>query len=303
LWLFRVGFGPVNFIVIRGSKVAICSNYHTHSEFCDGDGSLEEYALSSFHKNMKYLGFSSHAPLPFQTTWTMKKELFPSYKETVSQLKEQYAERMEIFLGLEVDYIPHTISPISPEIQRMDLDYTIGSIHVLGQLPNGRYWTVDGPFAEFEEGLKHSFGGNIRKALVQYFTNLNVMVQDYSPDIIGHVDLIKRHNRGNQFFSETEEWYKALVMTSLDIIQQSNCILEVNTGGIIRKTSCSLYPSEWILHECLKRNIPITVNSDSHTPEDVNGYFHEISSILKDIGFTSIMIFTQRGWIKHSIMP
>jgi histidinol phosphatase-like PHP family hydrolase len=39
----------------------------------------------------------------------MKKDVFPLYKAKVSQLKEKYADPIEIFLGREVDYIHHFI--------------------------------------------------------------------------------------------------------------------------------------------------------------------------------------------------
>ena len=32
-----------------------------------------------------------------------------------------------------------------------------------------------------------------------------------------------------------------------DVVAASQCILEINTGGIVRGTSGALYPSQWIL--------------------------------------------------------
>lgn len=275
----------------------IASNYHTHSEFCDGVGRLEDYVVSALHQGMTSLGFSSHAPLPFETEWAMRTEAFPVYVAQISQLKRRYAGRLNVFMGLEIDYIPGLFSPTAPEIRRMGLDYTIGSVHFLGQLPDHSGWTVDCAFTRFEEGLQFSFGGDIKQAVERYYTYMKAMVTSSPPDIIAHVDLIKHHNHANRFFSEEDGWYHTLVTTTLDVIARSGCILEVNTGAVLNHTPAMLYPSEWILHECLARNIPVTVSSDAHTPGKIAGYFEEIQRQLQEIGFRSIRILTSGGWV------
>jgi histidinol-phosphatase (PHP family) len=68
-------------------------------------------------------------------------------------------------------------------------------------------------------------------------------------------------------------------------VAASPCILEVNTGGIVRGTSGALYPSEWILRECLKREVPVMINSDAHRPGQLDGFYGEAAVLLKKIGF------------------
>ncbi|GAG66661.1 unnamed protein product, partial [marine sediment metagenome] len=240
----------------------------------------------------------------FETDWTMKKKDLTEYLEVVRNLKKKYRGKIEIFLGLEVDYIPGIISPVSPEIQEISLDFTIGSVHFLGQLDNGYAWTVDSPLYEFEQGIGASFGGDIKKAVECYYRHMNRMVEEHPPDIIGHFDIIKMNNKYRRFFSEGEKWYRDIVYNSLSVVARSKCVLEINTGGVVRNSSGSLYPSEWILEECLKQNIPITVNSDTHNPSEVDGYFKETFALLKKIGFTSQAQLTHsdRGpqWTKNS---
>lgn len=268
------------------------SNYHIHSKFCDGEGELEEYVKTAIEKNLKFLGFSSHASLPFPCDWTMKKENLIAYKNEVRRLKEKYKDKIEIFVGLEIDYIPEIISPNS----FTGLDYTIGSVHFLGKLKNGERWTVDLSVSLLETGIRGNFDGDIKLAVGTYFKFLNDMVQNSPPNIIGHFDLLKKFNKNNRFFSEDDKWYKELVINSLNIIAKSKCILEVNTGGITRDIIKSVYPSEWILKECLKLNIPITISSDAHKPKHIDGYFEETFEILKKIGYKKYMRLTNAGW-------
>ena len=55
----------------------ILSNYHSHSTFCDGRSSMEEFVKFAIAKGVKRYGFSSHAPIPFETPWTMVADDFP----------------------------------------------------------------------------------------------------------------------------------------------------------------------------------------------------------------------------------
>ena len=47
------------------------ANFHTHSNYCDGKGLLDEYVAQAISLGMLSLGFSSHAPLPFESSWCM----------------------------------------------------------------------------------------------------------------------------------------------------------------------------------------------------------------------------------------
>jgi histidinol-phosphatase (PHP family) len=264
------------------------ANYHCHSRLDDGVGELAEYAAAALAKGFVTLGYSGHAPVPFEADWTMPAALLPEYLATVRSLKTQYAGRLEILLGLEVDFVPGLLSVRSPEIRELGLDFTLGSVHFLGCLPDGRWWTADGPLEELQRGLAENFSGDMRAVVERFYTLTVQMVEENPPDMIGHFDVVKKNNRGGRFFSEDAPWYRAAVAEALDAVARSGSILEVNTGGVVRGTSGVLYPSEWILREALKRDVPVTVNSDAHRPEQIDGYFRESFALLKEIGYRHI---------------
>jgi histidinol-phosphatase (PHP family) len=264
------------------------SNYHCHSRLDDGLGELEEYAAAAFAKGFATLGFSGHAPVPFDAGWTMPAELLPEYIATVQRLKREYAGRLEILLGLEVDFIPGLLSTRSAHIRELGLDFTLGSVHFLGRLHDGTWWTADGALAELEQGLEDCFGGDVRAAVERFYALTVQMVTESPPDMIGHFDVVKKNNRDGRFFSESAPWYQAAACRALDAIARAGCILEINTGGVVRGTSGALYPSEWILREALSREIPVTVNADAHRPADIDGYFQESFALLKEVGYRRI---------------
>ncbi len=179
------------------------SNYHTHSNYCDGKGDLNAYVEQAKALHMISLGFSSHAPLNFPCNWCMKHESLNDYLSAIDQLKESTRE-VQLYKGLEVDFVPGSISPNQFSHQ---LDYTIGSIHYVDKLPTGVHWEIDGSHVGFLEGLEKIFHGDCRAAFTRYFELTREMIRTGCPTIIRHMDKAKIQNIGGKFFSEQDSWY------------------------------------------------------------------------------------------------
>jgi histidinol-phosphatase (PHP family) len=274
---------------------SIAANYHCHSRFDDGHGELEDYVRAALRKGLGTLGFAGHAPLPFSCDWTISPAALPEYLQTARRLQSAFRDQIELLVGLEVDFIPEIISPAAARIRALNLDFTVGSVHFMGRLADGRLWTADSPPEELERGVAETFGGDVRAAVEEYYRLMTAMVSTAPPDIIGHFDLIKKNNRGAEYFSEEEPWYRAAVLRTLEAVAASPSILEINTGGIVRGTSGALYPSEWILSECLNREIPVMINSDAHRPEQLDGYYGEATAILEGVGFRELTQIGREG--------
>jgi histidinol-phosphatase (PHP family) len=193
-----------------------------------------------------------------------------------------------VYTGLEVDFIPGKISPFDFKDR---LDYTIGSVHFVDNA-----WEIDNTYDVFIEGLKNYFGGSIRQAVARYYELTREMVKTTPPNIVGHIDKIKMHNRGDRFYMEDEPWYREQVDLTLDAVAEAGCIVEVNTRGLYQNKVDSTYPSQWILHEILRKNIPITLSSDAHHPDDLVNRFPETARELINIGFKKIRILLDGKW-------
>jgi histidinol-phosphatase (PHP family) len=271
------------------------ANYHTHTPWCDGQGTLEEFIRVARHGGLRSLGFSPHGILPFRNDWVLHDADVPEYKAEFLRLKEKYCAELDLFWGVEADYIPLLCDPLSQKKQ-YQFDYVIGSIHYLEALPDGSYWVIDGSLKQFENGLAVIFHGNIRKAVTRYYAVLREMVLRYPPDIIGHLDLIKMHNFTLHYFSEEEDWYREEIEETLRVIAASPCVVEVNTGGLTRQRAPDYYPSPWIIGKCVELGIPLTINSDAHKPEQLTGYFSEALSYLEKFQCRKLMTLTAGGW-------
>ena len=277
-------------------------NLHTHSKFCDGSGEPEEYVMTALEKGFHSLGFSSHAPVPFKNNFAIKDDAeLQKYCHTIRELQLRYRDRISILLALELDYIDGISGDFQEFKEICQLDYTIGSVHLVKNVDEDNLWFIDGAKVEsYDGGLKNVFGGDIRKAVSAYYRQVNQMVLTQKPDIIGHLDKIKMHNQ-NRYFREDEPWYRKLVMNLLDIIKQSGTIVEGNTRGIYKQRCEDLYPGKWVLKEILKRDIPVTISADAHRPEEIDGYYAETLVILRDIGFNNLVYFNEGRWKEQAI--
>jgi histidinol-phosphatase (PHP family) len=264
------------------------TNYHTHTNYCDGKGSFEEF----LNKNeVKSIGFSSHAPLPFSSPWAMKRELLPIYLKELQDLRNKETST-EIYSGLEVDYIPNKISPSDFD----QLDFTIGSIHFVDALPDGSPWEVDGNHALFLKGLETIFSSKPKEVWRRYFELTRKMLAESPPTILGHMDKMKIQNIDNKFFKEEDSWYQDEIKQTIKSIKNSGVIVEVNTRGIYQKKSTTTYPSPWILELLLSSNIPITLNSDAHHPSQLISEFESTALLLHQLGFKKLNILTKGKW-------
>ena len=244
---------------------------------------------------MNAIGFSGHAPVPFENNYAIKNSsVLREYVTEIHRIREKYHGEIDIHLGLEADYIPQVSLDFRHFVNDFNLDYIIGSVHLVKN-SDGMLWFIDGPDQEiWKRGLEYSFGNDIRKAVGAYYMQIMDMVETQKPDIIGHLDKIKMHNRG-EYFSEEEKWYRNLVSETLEIVKENSCIVEVNTRGIYKKRLDSLFPGEKILREIHDMKIPITISSDAHKPHEISLEIAETSKILTEIGFDEAC-FYDSGW-------
>ena len=271
-------------------------NLHTHTLFCDGKAEPEDYVLKALELGFHTLGFSGHAPVPFENHFAIKENELPDYLKTIKALKEKYKNQIDILLALEIDFIPQITKDFIEYINQGNLDYTIGGVHLIQNKEKEGLWFIDGPLKEkYDEGLLKVFDGNVRIGVEAYYYQVLEMVSTQKPDIIAHLDKIKMHNK-DRYFSEEEGWYKDLVWKTLKFIaKETNCIIEVNTRGLYKKRSETTFPGPALLEQINHLNIPITLSSDAHHPDELDGNYPETITLLKDIGFSELIYFSQKG--------
>ena len=259
-------------------------NLHTHTNFSDGSSYPEEYVREAIAQGFDTLGFSDHAPVPFPSTFAIRDDKLDEYVNTILDLKKRYSSP-QILLALEVDYIPGITKPFEEYRRSGQFDYLIGSVHLVKLDNSDILWFICGrDISVYDNGLREIFHGDIRKAITSYFHQTNEMILTQKPDIIGHLDQIRMYNR-DRYFNEDDLWYVNLVDETLEVIRYSGCLVEVNTRGMYKNRSDSLFPGPAILKKINQLNIPIILSSDAHKPDELSLGFDQARDLLQAIGF------------------
>lgn len=285
------------------------TNYHTHCEFCDGKATAAVMARTARDRGFSILGFSSHAPLPFDTKWNLRLARLPEYVDAIRRLGREHAPKMQVLVGLEIDYIGGLCGPSDGRFDDAGLDFTIGSTHYVtpgtttdpasltpGPTGNPAFgFTVDESEARFSRDLAHFYGDDIYRLVDDYFAAVAASVRAGGFDILGHMDLIRKNNRGESRFSECSDRYRAAAMMVVDALAGTDIIVEINTGGMARGKTDSPYPSLWVLKELRARSVAVCVNADAHAPEHLMANRDAGLSLAAEAGYDELTAIGPNG--------
>lgn len=265
---------------------------HIHSTFCDGRDTPEAMAAAAYAAGVRYFGFSSHShtPIPADCGFVLPSDL-TAYKDTVYRLRKEYAGRMEILLGIELD----SCSDVEP----WGFDYWIGSVHYL-KGKYGGYYAVDWDKAQFAACRDTCFGGDALAMVESYFDAVAQMAAR-KPSILGHIDLIRKFNRGNHMFDEAAPRYTRAALQALHVADPQVTLLEINTGAISRGLQDTPYPALFLLREWRKMGGRVILTSDAHGVDTITAGYAQAAETAKAAGFTCAVLLTMAGNVDYPL--
>ena len=275
------------------------TNYHSHTSFCDGRAPMEDFVKEAIRQGFTSYGISSHAPLPFPTHWTMKKEDVESYLEEFRSLKNEYQGRIELYIGLEIDYLDEYSNPSIEYFRNLPLDYRIGSVHLLKD-DKGEIVDVDCSKEVFKERLDTHFHSDVKATVLAYFSKLMSMAELGGFDIVGHADKIAYNASFCQPNVSEQSWYKYAQRDLFAFISEKGYMMEVNTKAYHKLGV--FYPDTTSFSLIKEMHIPVLVNSDSHYPELVNDGRIEALQALKTAGINVVMELIAGKWQENLIL-
>jgi len=277
----------------------IFPNYHTHTHYCDGKGSPEEYVKEAILLKMPALGFSGHAPVPFSSWWNMEQVDFEKYLQETKALKEKYKNEIDVFIGVEADFLPGLVTPKT--FEHLNLDYIIGSLHFLYPEKAEAPWDFIISAGKFKKGLESYFDNDINSFLKYYYTKMNEMIELGGFDFIAHIDQANKYNKNNQFFNEDSPFFKKLIEETIELVAEKDVIVEINTRGRLKKLSEVFYPSRQFLEICKSRGVRICLSADAHRTVELQSFLPEAEQAALDAGYTEVYELTKSGWNARGI--
>lgn len=258
----------------------ILHDYHMHTTLCGhAIGSVEQYVQHAIKIGLKEIGFSDHAPMVHERLQgvTMDERQLPLYHQLINEMKAKYADKISIKIALESDYIEGFEAQTKALIDGYPYDYIIGSVHYV----NG--WAVDDP-ATIEQWKTQ----DVNKIWQDYFKLLRQSAKTGYFNIIGHSDLPKKFG-----YLPTIDLTHEVVETA-KVFKNAGVAVEINTSGL-RKPIKEMYPNPNYLRIYQEHGVPLTIGSDSHSPEDVGRDFDKAVLLAKSAGYTHYVTFNKRN--------
>lgn len=222
-------------------------NLHIHTWRCKHAGGTErEYILRAIEAGMTDIGFSDHAPLPdgySDEVYSVRMDMpqLSEYAACILALKEEFKDRINIRLGLELEYIPRLHRVLVDMYREVGVEYFVFGQHFLRE---GDYMTLDPT--------------NDDDLLCEYVDSVleGAATGDFA--IMAHPDLIN--------YIGDSELYKSEMTRLCSGLKALDIPLEINLHGLDGSRN---YPNEtfWsIAGEIGNRTI---IGSDAHALREV----------------------------------
>lgn len=255
-------------------------NFHSHTQFCDGRAPMAEMATAAFKVGMEHYAFTPHCPTAVASPCNMDYGKVAEFLVECQRLKEEYSGRMEIYSGMEIDYLSPQCGPAAEYYRSLPLDVRIGSVHFV---PNqrGEYIDCDGSYERFARNLAERFRGDIRYVVEKYFEQVTTMISLGGFDLLGHFDKIASNAAKASPGLEETGWYGNIIAHLFDQIEASGLAVEVNTKAYGRDGR--MFPDIRWWPEMKRRGIAPIVNSDAHYPDLIEAGRREAFGMLDSI--------------------
>ena len=253
---------------------------------CDGKSTLAEMAEAAYQAGAVSFGASghSHTPIPEDDGNVLPTDM-SAYRAEVLRLREAYAGRMDILLGIELDNCA--------DVTADGFDYWIGSAHRL-KGPDGTYYTVDWTPELLAECRDEAFGGNAYLMAEHYYAEVFEIAKT-RPTILGHFDLITKFNPDGAFFDEETPRYRDVALDALHGADPAATLLEINTGAMSRGYRKTPYPALFLLKEWRAIGGRIILTADAHSAGAIIYGYAEAADLAKAAGFDRSTILTLSG--------
>jgi histidinol-phosphatase (PHP family) len=253
---------------------------HTHTQYCyHGSSAAQELYLDrAIELGFQRYTLSEHPPLP--AGWiddiTLFKQLampedeLSLYVQFAKRIKVLYQEKIEVTVGLELDYLPGQLTFTERIIEdwQLDLEDIVYSVHYLPGVGGMR--CIDYTPEDFRENIL-AYYGTMENVVNEYYNNVEAAIVWVSQwpirKRIGHINLIEKF--AHVLPEINEKQIRQRLEAIVPLLASTNVGIDVNTAGLRVDTCGKPYVPEWFLTGCRKQGIACIYGSDSHKPEHV----------------------------------
>lgn len=255
----------INKCVERAAELGLAAYAITDHCECNAWYPEEHYTDKSVHDSFNY-----------------RKDFYGSV-ETITELKEKYADKLNLICGVELGQIMHDTEAAAIAASDERLDFIIGSVHqVRGEKD---FFYIDYEKMSMDE---------IYNLLERYFNEVCELCRSGIPDVIGHLTYCLRYMKQRHNICPDISRFDDIIAESFRILAHSGKGIEINTSGL-RQGFGDTFPD--LRYVKLFRDLGgeiISIGSDAHTIEDIAKGTAEGAEIAKLAGFNHLCYLKQR---------
>ncbi|MFB9274035.1 PHP domain-containing protein [Cohnella cellulosilytica] len=202
-----------------------------------------------------------------------------SLEEFVTFVTDAKRSRPDLRLGVEADFFEGGEAELGRILGACEWDYVIGSVHFLDG------WGFDNPDTRstFERM-------DPLKTYARYYDLLGQACRSGLFDLIAHPDNLKAFG----FRPADEKELLPLYRRAAEELVLAGAATEINTGLAYRYPVAEPCPSPLFLSVLAEHNVPITLSSDAHYPDDIGRLLDEASAAALKAGYREWTVFEGR---------
>ncbi|MGL5716289.1 MAG: PHP domain-containing protein [Paraclostridium sp.] len=213
----------------------ILADYHTHTIYSHGKGTIEENVKVAISKGIKKIGISDHGYK--HITYGVKYDKIATMREEIDNLNDKYKE-IDILLGMECNILDDKGNiDIDDKAEKM-LDYVMAGYH-FGSMPSSIKGVFNHTFNYLKvDKLTKEFNTN---AVINAMKNNNIFIITHPGD------------KGDVYIEEVAR-----------VAKQTNTYLEINSHhGYLNCNQLKLIKDI---------GVELIIGSDAHSPENVGNF-------------------------------
>lgn len=222
--------------------------WHNHTCRCNhAHGTEREYIGEAIRRGVQVIGFSDHSPYLFDdgynSSFRMKREEAEGYFNTLRALRDEYRDRIDIRLGVEIEYYPKYFTRTVSWLKDLGLEYMIMGQHMIGNEPGA-----------FPSGRGTDDPDMLKRYTDQVLEGISTGEYFY----IAHPDMFR--------FTGDPALYQAALNEICRAAKARGIPVEYNLLGLVDQRN---YPCDALLEAVKETGCDLVLGCDAHAPERV----------------------------------
>jgi len=233
------------------------ANYHTHTTLCrHASGTEREFVESAIRSGIKILGFADHSPMIFSGKmydefrdghYYSGHRMFPEdaegYFRTITDLRDEYKNDIEIHVGVELEYYPAFFEKTVQFLEQFPCEYMLLGQHF-----------IDNEIGHPDLYAQKEDAGTYR--VDRYVAEVTEAMSTGKFLYLAHPDVLKF--TGDD--AVRQKMYDDICRAAL----KYNMPLEINMLGIRTDRN---YPTDSFWATAARFGNRVTIGADAHCPE------------------------------------